>query len=114
MALADVVAGSDDAAGAGVCGGPPRGVDHSDLAAVAQLVFGDELGQGVGRAAPLTHQVEPARTVGRLGEGLRRDRPDAGLSPGDHAADREVLGLHRYPELSRDRVTGDDRVGQVA
>lgn len=63
---------------AGVRRGATLAVDECHLAHVAQLVLENQLVQRLARRAPALHERQPARPVAALGEGLRRDRPDAG------------------------------------
>jgi hypothetical protein len=65
---------------------PPVGGEEGDLTVLAPLVRFEELGERVRGRAPRGEQVEAARPVAPLGEGLRRDRADAGTRPG---ADRD-------------------------
>ena len=58
--------------------GATHAVDERHLAHVAQRVLENQLVQRLARRAPALHQRQPARPVAALGEGLRRDHPDAG------------------------------------
>jgi hypothetical protein len=106
-----LVAGVGDAAVARVRGHPAACVDHRHLAHVATVVLLDQLLQGIGRALPPAHQLEPSRAVGHLHQRLRRHGAHAGLRPRDHRSDREVVGLDRDPDLARPGVPRDDGEG---
>jgi hypothetical protein len=84
--------------------------DERDLTEVAPLVVGDELGQRLGGRVSGVQQLETARAVAAVGEGLRRDRADAGARPRACGRGSERPGLHRDAELAGLRVARDQRV----
>ena len=112
--LAGGVARARDAVGAGVDGDPARRVDERDLADRGERVGAEQRVERVGGAGARRQAVEPVRAVGRLDDGLRRDRPDARAGPDAERADREPVRVHGRAVLPRGRVEGDDRIRPVA
>ena len=91
-------------------GGPAVGREEGDLTKVALIVGGEQLGERVGRGVTRREQIETARAVADLGEGLRRDCADVRTRPRTDA-DAERTRLDGDAELAGLRVPGDDGVG---
>ncbi len=105
-----VVTGGGNAEFAGMDSGIACGVDHGHLAHGSVLILSQQAPQGFRSGDAVSHEGEALRPVSRVDEGLRGDGADAGLRPGDEAADREPVGLHRHAQLSGLGVPGHDGI----
>ena len=86
-------------------------VDHRDLARRLPGVVGHQRVKRGARGVAVAHPLEAERPVAQLREGLRRDRADAGLDPGNHCPGREEVRLHGNAEGARFRISCHHRIG---
>jgi hypothetical protein len=60
------------------------------------------------RGEPFSQELKPIRSVARVRVGLRRNRADVRLGPGDDGSDREKFRLDGDAPLIRVEVRCDD------
>jgi len=100
----DEMSGPRKTLGAGVGRSMATGIDHRHLPRVPVFITGEAVGQRLGGGFSRGHRGETFGTKADPGPGLSGYRADPGLRPRDHAADTEILALHRYPEIAGLRV----------
>ena len=98
--------------GAGVHRDLASRVHHRHLSQRRAGIGGEQAIERVLGAHARAQQIERARTVARLGEGLGRDGAHARLGPWHDRSDVEAPRLHRNAEVAARGVTRDDREGR--
>jgi hypothetical protein len=109
VSLACFVTAPVDAGSTSVGREPVLPVHYVQLAIVAALIVPREQGDNFGGAVSLGSQLQAARAIVRIDEGLARHRADSGRDIRDNRAYREETRRHCYADAARAFVRGDDR-----
>ena len=89
-------------------GSPPLGINHARLPLVAPGIGGSQDFQGFLRRFTCSHELKTLGSVGGIGVGLGRHRAHTRLGPGHYRAHPKKFTLHGNPQVTGDRIKGND------